>query len=199
MKYPNKIKKLHHNETNYANRGMTLENDLNLTNNYYLENNIAIIYKKATPIQVVKINYNNKKHPLIKEAYFQTPSTTDYNGVYHGKYIDFEAKETKNKTSFPLTNIHKHQLNHIEKVIEHGGISFIIVRWTTLNETYLLKGETLISYINNKKQKSIPLTFFKKEGYIIKENYQPRLDYLKIIDLIYIGDSNEKNNTLSKK
>lgn len=51
---------------------------------------------------------------MINEAYFRTPSTTDYNGVYQGYYIDFEAKETKNKTSFPLNNIHDHQVEHMK-------------------------------------------------------------------------------------
>jgi len=42
---------------------------------------------------------------MIKEAYFKQASTTDYNGVYKGRYIDFEAKETKLPSSFPLKNI----------------------------------------------------------------------------------------------
>ena len=57
MKYPNKIKKNNLNIPNYANRGMTLENDINITNEYYLENNIAVIYKKPTPIKVILCKY----------------------------------------------------------------------------------------------------------------------------------------------
>ena len=30
---------------NYANRGMALENDINITNNYYIDKDIAIIHK----------------------------------------------------------------------------------------------------------------------------------------------------------
>ena len=44
MKYPNAIKTTR-KTIDYANRGMDLESDLNLTNTYYLENNIAIVHK----------------------------------------------------------------------------------------------------------------------------------------------------------
>jgi recombination protein U len=96
MNYPNK--KEHSNKVciEYGNRGMTLESDINSSNKYYLDNDIALIYKKPTPIKVVKVNYIKNK---ITEGYYEVPSTTDYNGIYKGKYIDFEAKETKSKTS----------------------------------------------------------------------------------------------------
>ena len=38
------------NYINYANRGMQLENDINETNLYYKNFDIALIYKKPTPI-----------------------------------------------------------------------------------------------------------------------------------------------------
>ena len=51
----------YHNISNYnfiySNRGMGLENDLNQANKYYLDNNIAVIYKKPTPITINKVNY----------------------------------------------------------------------------------------------------------------------------------------------
>ena len=119
----------------YANRGMTLESDINQTNEYYNVNNIALIYKKPTPIKVVQVEYPKNK---IKEAYFNEPSTLDYNGVYKGKYLEFDAKETQSKTSFPLSNIHKHQIEHIKRVLYFGGIAFLIVRFSLLNENYLL-------------------------------------------------------------
>src|SRR5574344_2227158 len=130
----------------YGNRGMGLEADINCTNEYYLLKNIASIYKKPTPITIAKVDYSNQ---VIKEAYFKTPSTTDYNGIYKGKYIDFEAKETKNKTSFPLSNIHEHQIEHLKRIVKHGGIGFIIVRFVTLDKTYLLLEKELTSYLNN--------------------------------------------------
>ena len=95
MNYPGGIKiKNISKEINYKNRGMTLENDINKTNEYYKEIEKAYIYKKPTPIKIVKVDYPSREKAIIKEAYFTIPSTTDYNGLYKGKYIDFEAKET---------------------------------------------------------------------------------------------------------
>lgn len=174
----------------YANRGMTLENDINLTNNYYDTNNIAIIYKKPTPIKVVKVEYPKAK---IKEAYFNEPSTLDYTGIYKQKYLEFDAKETKSKTSFPLSNIHNHQLIHIKKIINHGGIAFLIVRFSTINQNYLLPGTKLLNFIEEQPRKSIPLDFFEKECYKINIKYSPRLDYIKIIDKIIESKDVDKN------
>ena len=121
----------------YGSRGMFLETLLNQTNDYYRLRKIAVIHKKPTPIQVVKVDYPKRSAAVIKEAYYRHASTTDYNGVYRGCYIDFEAKETKNKTSFPFINIHEHQLQHMEECIHQGGIVFVIFYFSSLNEYYL--------------------------------------------------------------
>ncbi len=191
MNYPNGINKQSipnsKQNINYANRGMSLENEINISNDYYREIDKAYIYKKPTPIKITKVDYPSRKEAIIKEAFFEMPSTTDYNGLYKGKYIDFEAKETKSITSFPLNNIHPHQIEHIKNIAIHGGICFLIIRFTRLNKTFLLFADDFIKFISSNIRKSIPLSFFEEKAYIIKDNYLPRIDYLKIIDEVYGG------------
>ena len=191
MNYPNGLKKKNiitlNTPDGHKNRGMNLEDELNQTNEYYRDIDKAYIYKKPTPIKITKVDYPSRDKAIIKEAFFSTPSTTDYNGLYKGYYIDFEAKETKSTTSFALNNIHPHQIKHLENIERHNGISFIIVRFTTINETYLLLTKTFKVFINNNERKSIPLEFFKENAYLIKDGYNPRIDYLKIIDQIIGG------------
>ena len=89
---------------NFANRGMSFEKMINATNDYYLSHGIAVIHKKPTPVQIVRVDYPQRSRAKIVEAYFRQASTTDYSGVYEGFYIDFEAKETRQKNAFPMKN-----------------------------------------------------------------------------------------------
>lgn len=183
MHYPNNIQKNYLKlSVSHSNRGMNLESSLNSSNEYYLRKDRALIYKKPTPIGIVDVSYNNNKK-IIEKAYFKEQSTLDYNGLYRGKYIEFDAKETLNKTSFPLSNIHEHQTKQIRNVIKHGGIVFLIIRMNNIN--YLLTGEDYINYIDNTERKSISYQYIKEKAHIIKETYQPQLDYLKVVDKVY--------------
>lgn len=170
-----------------ANLGMLLEEMINDTNTYYLNKGVAVIHKKPIPIQIVKVNYPSRCEAIITEAYYKTPSTTDYNGVYRGKYIDFEAKETNNLTSFSLNNIHAHQVEHLKQIVSHGGIGFLIVYFKKHDGVFLLPYEVLEGYWEkrNTERKSIPYEVFKEKGYLIKVSYIPRLDYLKVLDEVY--------------
>ena len=187
MQYPNKIRKeFIEQKVSHANRGMKLESLLNLTNSYYREINKAIIYKKPTPIKIVSTLMSNKGIK-INEAYFEAPSTLDYNGLYKGKYIDFDAKETRETTRFPLQNIHEHQLLHMKKILEHGGITFLIISMNNL--IYYLDGNDIITFIeNNQTRKSIPYSFIEENGYVINLKINPRIDYLEIIDKLYFKE-----------
>ncbi|WP_164668792.1 Holliday junction resolvase RecU [Virgibacillus doumboii] len=172
----------------YSNRGMTLEEDINTTNSFYLDTDKAVIHKKPTPVQIVNVHYPKRSAAVITEAYFKQASTTDYNGIYRGKHIDFEAKETKNKTRFPLANLHDHQIKHMKSILNHGGISFLIIRFAVYNETYFMQAESFLTYWNdhlNGGKKSIPYENINKEGHIIPFHYQARVDYLKLIDKLY--------------
>ena len=177
-------KKLHTN-INYGKRGMTLEADLNETNEYYLNNNIAVIHKKPTPVQIVDVHYPKRSAAVIKEAYFKQASTTDYNGVYKGRYIDFEAKETKSPTSFPLKNFHEHQIRHMEQVLKQDGFPFIIFRFAATEEIFLMEAEHMIRFwgrMMDGGRKSISKQEIEETSFLIKLGLSPRIDYLKVVD-----------------
>ena len=181
--YPNK-KSNFIQKTKYSNRGMELEEDINFANKYYLNNDIAVIHKKPIPIQIVEVNYPNRASAMITKAFYKTPSTTDYNGLWNGRYIDFEAKETNSATSFSLNNIHEHQIKHMQKILNHGGITFIIVRFKKIDKTFLLPFKNFTFFYEralNGGRKSIKLSEFEETAFELSFNYKIRLDYLTII------------------
>ena len=192
MKYPNgkkyitnqEEKKVEHRSLlSAANRGMSLEEDINISNEYYRDAGIALIHKRPTPINIVKVDYS--RGARITDAYFEKQSTTDYNGVYKGKYIDFEAKNTKSETSFPLNNISEHQIIHLKNVIKHGGIAFFIICFQLKNEVYLLDASFVIEFYEKGGRKSIPYNIFKEKGVLIKQDYAPRLHYIDAVETLY--------------
>lgn len=175
-----------------SNRGIALEQELNQTNQYYLDLNIAVIHKKPTPIQVVNVDYPARNKAQITKAFYTKPSTTDYNGIYRSRAIDFEAKQTDALTLFKLALIHEHQINHLKAVIKHGGIGFIIIRFSSKNETYFVEAQKIIDLYYGEKR-SIPYTWFREEAYLIPFSLTPPIDYLKVIDQLYFeGENNEK-------
>lgn len=191
INYPNRKSSLKTAKVmyNHVGRGMSLEYDLNCSNDYYMETDRALIHKKPTPVQVVKVDYPNRSCARISEAYYKTPSTTDYNGIYRGRAIDFEAKETKSKTSFPFKSIHEHQIRHLERVLQHGGIGFLILRFTTYDETYLIDAILIINRYRNSETKSISYKTVQACGSKIKQGLTPRLHYLDNVDEVYFKEA----------
>lgn len=193
IKYPNgekytycpKEKKKSAQEISFssANRGMSLEEDINLSNEHYLRNGVLLITKRPTPIHVAKVDYS--KRAKIVDAFFEKQSTTDYNGVYKGRYIDFEAKSTKSKSSFPLSNITPHQIEHLKNVLKFGGIAFFIIEFAYHDQVFLLDASYVINYYEKEERKSIPFTTICQNGLLIKRGFNPRLDYLPAIEEKY--------------
>mgnify|MGYP003290390378 CR=1 FL=1 len=180
-----KKQKAHKHIISSGNRGMRLESDINLSNDFYLQSRVCLITKRPTPINVVKVDYS--KGAKITDAYFEKQSTTDYNGIYKGKYIDFEAKSTVSTTSFPMANISPHQITHLKNVIYFGGIAFFIIEFASFNEIYLLDAKYVIDFYEQEGRKSIPYKTLKEKGTLIKQGYLPRLQYIDAINENYFN------------
>lgn len=141
------------------------------TNQYFIKRDIAYVYKKPTPIKILKVE-NNKI-----EGIFDTKSTTDYNGLYRGQYIDFEAKTTLGKT-FSLANIKNHQFTHLKNIYNNGGVAFLIVYFKDYRQVFYVPIELLLQ----NELKSLDIDFFNLNALEIKISINPVLNYLKIID-----------------
>ena len=123
-------------------RGSTLEDFINLSNDKYLQENLALIQKIPTPIKPLKIDQQTRHITL---AYFDQKSTVDYIGVVQGIPVCFDAKECATDT-FPLQNIHPHQIAFMENFEKQNGISFIILYFSKYNEFYYLPFSDIIKF-----------------------------------------------------
>lgn len=150
-------------------RGSTLEDLLNRTNEKYRENGLALIQKIPTPITPIKID---KESRHITLAYFDQKSTVDYIGVVQGIPVCFDAKEC-NTDTFPLANIHEHQLEFMNQFEKQDGIAFILIYYTHRDEFYYLRFETLKKFWDravNGGRKSFRLEELEEDFFLPKIN-----------------------------
>ncbi len=124
-------------------RGSTLEDFINRTNERYREKGLALIQKIPTPITPVKMD---KEHRHITLAYFEQKSTVDYIGNVQGIPVCFDAKECKTDT-FPLANVHPHQLRFMADFEEQRGVSFLLLYFSTRDIFYYLPYRQLCQFL----------------------------------------------------
>ena len=123
-------------------RGSVLEELINYTNEKYRQQKLALVQKIPTSIKPVRFD-KTKRH--ITLAYFDQKSTVDYIGAVQGIPVCFDAKECAVET-FPLHNIHPHQIAFMREFEEQGGISFIILSYTVKNEIYYLPFDEILRF-----------------------------------------------------
>lgn len=163
-----------------ANRGQAFEDHLNFTNGQYERAGIALINKRPTPIKATKT-----KGSRVLAGYFEEKSTVDYDGVYHGRAIYFEAKSTRETTRFDLDKISKHQIEHLEKAERNGAICFFLIEFAKTHEVYFVPLTTIRHYLLNAVnggRKSIPKDEFEIYGYEVERTDRAALDYLLWVD-----------------
>lgn len=129
-------------------RGSTLEEYINRTNEKYLEHGLALIQKIPTPITPITID---KQTRHITLAYFDQKSTVDYIGAIQGIPVCFDAKECHTDT-FPLQNIHEHQVSFMQNFEKQGGIAFFLISYSARDEFYYLRLSKLLAFWNRMKE-----------------------------------------------
>lgn len=166
-----------------SNRGMGLEELLNVTNETYCNRGMAVVQKVPTPVKVTK-----SKGSIILKGFFEAKSTVDYYGVYNGRSLQFEAKQTKEKQRFPLDNVHPHQVEHMRGCMKQGAVTFVVLEFSSLHEIFFVPGKMIVDAWDKAKEgarKSIPYQDINVMCYLIKPGRGVPLDYLAIVDKLH--------------
>lgn len=162
----------------HANRGRGFENLIDMTNKQYRNKGFADIRKVPTPVQIT--GYTRGK----VTGYTQSGEWVDYVGIHNGRTIVFDAKETRETTRFPLSNVSEHQYELLKSWHEKGARSFLLVSFTKRNEIYLLPFDRLqeawAGYIGDGR-KSIPYEDFALNCDLVKSDKGYLLHYLKYV------------------
>lgn len=128
-------------------RGSVLEEMINMSNDTYRENHLALIQKVPTPITPITIDKDTRHITL---AYFDQKSTVDYIGVVQGVPVCFDAKEC-NSDRFALQNLHEHQYMFMHDFEKQDGIAFIVLFFTHRDEIYYLSFQDIQYFMERAK------------------------------------------------
>ena len=160
-------------------RGSMLEEALNYTNNKYRQEKLALVQKIPTPITPIEID---KERHHIKLAYFEQKSTVDYIGNVQGVPVCSDAKECATDT-FPLQNIHEHQIKFMEEFEIQQGIAFLIIYFSNADICYYVPCRDVLGFWDRAVQGGRK-SFRREEldsSFIIKVSNQVFIHYLEMV------------------
>lgn len=168
-------------------RGSGLEEVINLTNEKYRSSGLGLIQKIPTPIKPINIDKDNRHITL---AYFEQRSTVDFIGAIQGYPICFDAKECQS-ASFPIRNVHEHQILFMEDFEKQGGVAFLIIFFAQDQTYYYMRFRELSGFWNRAKlghEKSIKRIELDPSFVIPSNGYY--VHYLELIkkDILLRGE-----------
>ncbi|MCY0895526.1 MAG: Holliday junction resolvase RecU [Alicyclobacillaceae bacterium] len=161
-------------------RGMAFETLINHANAIYRQRGLAVVQKRPTPIKILRTNGTR-----IVSAVLESASTVDYEGVYRGRSLQFEAKSTREKR-FDLKNLLPHQVEHLRACAAQGALCFVLVEFTEQQRIYLLPGERMLLAWDASQHggaKSIPLKDIEQSCFPVQQGRGVLVDYLAAVEL----------------
>lgn len=160
-------------------RGSMLEEAINITNERYRREHLALVQKIPTPITPMEID--KEKHHITL-AYFEQKSTVDYIGTVQGIPVCFDAKECATDT-FPLQNVHNHQMEFMKDFEMQEGIAFFLIHFSKSDVYYYVPYREMLFFwnrANNGGRKSVRRDELK-ESTVISVTGEVFIHYLENI------------------
>ncbi|MDU5206296.1 MAG: Holliday junction resolvase RecU [Clostridioides difficile] len=158
----------------HVNRGLDFESKIEKRLDKLRKEGKIIAQKIPTDFTVIR------RGAKIVSAFPKRKSGIDFYGSYEGYFLGIEAKQTQNKTSFPIrANIHDHQIKLIDDLYENGSLVYYLINFKTLNRAFLVHGR-LINLKIQEGIKSLKVEWFENNG---REFDSKKMDFDKYIHL----------------
>jgi recombination protein U len=146
------------------------------TNQNYKLKGIAVVEKVPTDWQIIRGGKGKIVH-----AFPTQKSIVDFIGLHAGTPLAFDAKSTRNKTSFPLGNIEEHQIDFLKYWKAQLGLAFFLIHFTSHSTTYYLTLDQLLDFMRTETRKSIPLSYFDTACPKVLNRGIYILDYISVL------------------
>ena len=130
----------------------------------------AFVYKLIDTHSIEGLLTMLKKNHIQYQNFLVPKVPADFIAVFGGHTVWVECKNTVNRTSFPLGNIKKHQLEFATLIEENGGKYYFAIRRQEArnNEAFLITVNDIIRLTQKSGRKSLNWTDVRKDEYIIK-------------------------------
>lgn len=166
--------------------GQAFEQMIDYSNEVYKRLNMAVVHKRPTPVKVTR-----SAGTKVLAGFFEKKSTVDYDGIYRGRRLDYEAKSIESLDRFDLKRVEDHQYTHLEQCYQHGSLTFVLIEFVKQRKVYLLPFETLKSYKEQARRggkKSIRIEDMDIHAYEVQPAGVP-VDYLPVVKKIWFSES----------
>ncbi|ARU92026.1 Holliday junction-specific endonuclease [Spiroplasma clarkii] len=124
------------------NKGMYLETIINNSISVNASKHL-LIQKMPLSGSIFEVNNSVIKARLTKHTF------CDYVGLFHGHYLEFDAKETE-LNYFSLSNIKTKQLEKLKTVAELSGLAFIVVYFHKIDKYFGLTYKEITQFQTKK-------------------------------------------------
>ena len=171
-----KTKEVKKKSTSHVNRGMKFEKLIQNKCDKLKEDGIALISKVPTEVKMIR---NGAR--IVNAFNVETSRFVDFVGVLKEKPFALEAKETKNKTSFPFANIKSTQIEFFKQWVTLGGLGYYIIRFEENKKVFLVTSENMHKCIDTINRKSVPYDYCIESEDFIEIDYE-KLDFENYIE-----------------
>ncbi len=176
----------------HSNLGKDFEAMLNRTHHFYAVNKLASVEKNPVEWRYIGFSEYNKLKTSRGELVAITntnryikkvKSDVDYCGVFGGRFITFDAKQTK-ESSLPLGNIAEHQIQTLLSKERAGGISGLMIYFSEKGRCFFVPASIVdaanIEMLYKKGRKSLSVDLCAAKGREIPVTHN-LVDWLKVL------------------